>query len=962
MNQRTIFVSTKIHRLPAETFSWNKIQNLSRLFSLIVLFLFRPATGFSQTICNAGGNIALFSNYDGGIININVDQNIPNLIIAISTYEPVQINITGTFSNNVSQVIYAGNNSNQNNNNCNLGNFSTTVTGVNPAIVTVNGPLNPPQVGYTPVHNNGSGGWNGSMVGAAGLCDTTINAGGANTPDELVYYFTNTTGGQLLFHNTQYGCWQNQTYNISGGGNCCIQPPCGKPSTPLITSVVPANCTSTVAVVNLSGLPATGIWTVTALPALAITTGSGSAGAIQGLTSGGTFSFTVKSFSNCPSDPSATITIPSANTVQPAFVINQLGVLNCSNGSVQLSVSPAQPNFGYNWQNGSSQTASLVVSSAGNYSVTVTDQVNGCASASNISVSANTIAPSVSVSALQGLSCTNTSVPVFASSNLQNAVYLWQPSSFSSSSISITNPGNYSLTATNPLNGCASTLAFVISQNISAPSVSVVVSGKLSCTNSLVVLSTFGSTAGLAYKWLPSNIITNTLQVSLPGTYTVQVTNPQNGCSSRFSAIVLKESASDFTVGTTGNLCAGKTITLQASTALSYSWSGPANFTSSLQNPSLENIQSSNSGTYFLTLVSNQGCTYNKILSIRINELPGVNINSDRVEVCEGASFNLSGKGNAISFTWFGPNNFSQLGANLILDNVMISQAGTYTLLVTDSNNCTSSFSRPVIVKTKPESDFQVVKEGSCAPLCIEYSFSPSTAIDSYRWKYNGVSMKDSSLQRFKRCVETGGSNTVSLEATGKNGCSSVSSRTVQYSSKPEVDFVFNPVRPILDENGEVTFQGLSNTGVINDWQWYSKLSDSTLIETKGRKYTQTFGAAGIFPVVLVATDLNNCRDTVVKYITIEDNFNLFVPNSFTPNGDGNNDCFAPKGHGIATYKLEIFNRWGKVIFFSESLGDCWDGTAASNQVADGVYVCKITATDFRSKVHYIAKELVLIK
>jgi gliding motility-associated-like protein len=175
----------------------------------------------AQAVCNASGNLVIFSNYDGGILTINVDQNIPNLVIGICTYEPVQVNIIGPFATNVTQVMYAGFNSTQNNNNCNQGNFPTTINGVPSTITYI---LTTPPVGYTPVHDNGAGSWGGVMIGAAGLCDTTIDAGGVNTPDEIVYYFENTTSANLMFHNTQYGCWLNDTLSLSNGGNCCIDP------------------------------------------------------------------------------------------------------------------------------------------------------------------------------------------------------------------------------------------------------------------------------------------------------------------------------------------------------------------------------------------------------------------------------------------------------------------------------------------------------------------------------------------------------------------------------------------------------------------------------------------------------------------------------------------------------------------------------------------------------------------
>jgi gliding motility-associated-like protein len=185
-------------------------------------------------VCDPNGNLFLLSNYDGGIVTINVDVNIPNLVIGISTYEPVQVTITGPFAANVTQVLYAGMNSNQNNNNCGQGNFTTSVTGVPPNIVTINPPLQPPLVGYIPAHNNGTGQFGGVVIGAAGLCDTTVNTGGVNTPDELVFHFEAQTGASLYAHQTQYACWQNAVVDLSDGGNCCIDV---SPPTPPSTNI-----------------------------------------------------------------------------------------------------------------------------------------------------------------------------------------------------------------------------------------------------------------------------------------------------------------------------------------------------------------------------------------------------------------------------------------------------------------------------------------------------------------------------------------------------------------------------------------------------------------------------------------------------------------------------------------------------------------------------------------------------
>jgi hypothetical protein len=183
---------------------------------LIFAFLFWGVkTGKAQSVCSTSDNLIIYSNYDGGIVTINVDANIPNIKLGICTYEPVRVTIAGPYVSNVTQVVYAGFNSMQNNNNCNQGNFVTSITGVSPSIIQIE---TYPPIGYT--NPNG----HPNMVGSGGSCDTSQAGGGGNTPDEIVYYFQQATGGSLRYHFTQYQCWRNDSYNISAGGNCCIRP------------------------------------------------------------------------------------------------------------------------------------------------------------------------------------------------------------------------------------------------------------------------------------------------------------------------------------------------------------------------------------------------------------------------------------------------------------------------------------------------------------------------------------------------------------------------------------------------------------------------------------------------------------------------------------------------------------------------------------------------------------------
>lgn len=182
---------------------------MKTLLLSICLVLFSSYV-YSQT-CNPTGNIVVYSNYDGGIININCDVNIPNLKIGICTYEAVEINITGAYVGNVTEVLYAGYIGT--NDNCGVGVTSTSINGVSPAITDV---LFAPPVTYSDP--------NGYPYIICGYSCGTGSQGGCNTSIQVAEYFIDTFGGSLRSFNTQYNCWEDQTVLISQGG-CCGAPP-----------------------------------------------------------------------------------------------------------------------------------------------------------------------------------------------------------------------------------------------------------------------------------------------------------------------------------------------------------------------------------------------------------------------------------------------------------------------------------------------------------------------------------------------------------------------------------------------------------------------------------------------------------------------------------------------------------------------------------------------------------------
>ena len=347
---------------------------MNRIYKLIILLaIILNGKSFSQ-ICNAGGNLVIYSNYDGGIITVNCDVNIPNIKIGICTYEAAEIHIIGSFSNNVTGVIYAGYDGT--NDNCNLGVTATSILNVSASIATVN--VYPSVGPYTPVHDNG----NSSMVGCY-QCDTTTSSGGVNSPDEVVYYFLNAFPGSVLrSHHTQYNCWSPTTFNMTAGGNCCITPAssttCVPPATPTnVTSAANLNvCAGSAATLAVNS-STTVNWYATNTSTALIGIGTSF---ISSTLSAGNYTYYAASVNSC----STSVRVPISVTVNPLPSLTVSATSSICAGQVAtITVSGANT---YSWS--TSQTTSIISVSPGAttvYTVTGTSTSN-CKNTVTVSV------------------------------------------------------------------------------------------------------------------------------------------------------------------------------------------------------------------------------------------------------------------------------------------------------------------------------------------------------------------------------------------------------------------------------------------------------------------------------------------------------------------------------------------------------------------------------------------------
>jgi len=112
-------------------------------------------------------------------------------------------------------------------------------------------------------------------------------------------------------------------------------------------------------------------------------------------------------------------------------------------------------------------------------------------------------------------------------------------------------------------------------------------------------------------------------------------------------------------------------------------------------------------------------------------------------------------------------------------------------------------------------------------------------------------------------------------------------------------------------------------------------------------------------------TNQFGCSDDTSETVIVDPEFTFFIPNAFTPNGDGKNDFFFGTGIGITSYQIWIFDRWGNLIFTADDINHGWDGTVQgkSGQICqEDVYVWKVALTDVFDKKHKYIGHVSLIK
>jgi gliding motility-associated-like protein len=602
----------------------------------------------------------------------------------------------------------------------------------------------------------------------------------------------------------------------------------------------------------------------------------------------GTYSLTATSNINgCSSTNSVTV---DDQTAAPLVTIASPSVITCAN-NVTLAGSTSLTNYTAAWTgpvggiSGSTSNINAIVTLPGTYALTITNNLTGCTGSASTTVSSNKTAPNISVNGTPAnLTCSSTTVTLSSSSTTSNATFLWTGpagatiTNANSPTPTVDKAGTYTLTVTDPVNGCTSTGTVTVSASTTAPSAPVILApADLTCSKTTTDLVVSPTPSNVNYLWTTAgtgtitNPTSSTATVNNIGTYTVTITDRTNGCTNQANVTVSKNSTSPIPAITGGPYqitCSAPSLVLDgsSSTGINPTWTA-SNGGNIAANGNTTRPTVDAAGTYTLTTTdATSGCTASTSVAVSAaTSLPTYSVNTlpDAI-TCSKSTVTLSGQplqaGN--TFTWTAsPGHIvsGETGFNPIVD-----QAGYYIFEVT--NPTTGCSSKVVVIvkekKTAPILSVATPATITCSTTQVQLTASTTSTNVSYAWTVSdGGSLKSGTENTQSPIALTKGSYTVLLTDID-NSCTSTQTVEVdKNTTEPQVSIDQNPAQ-INCTNNKVTLTGSSSTsGVSYKWRTtgtgniYNPTLASTPVDNDGDYY------------LTVTNPVNGCTNTASVHV-----------------------------------------------------------------------------------------------
>ncbi len=515
-------------------------------------------------------------------------------------------------------------------------------------------------------------------------------------------------------------------------------------TTPVTVASSTGSLTCSSASVNLNSSLAGANYTWTAPGGSSIASGTNSQNAI-GLGSGTYTLLVVNPTNGC--SVTAT-TAANINTVSPITSASTAGSITCVTNTINLTSVLAGANYTWTAPGGASITSGINSQNAvgqglGTYTLIVQNITNGCTSTVVTSANQNTTTPTITMPSSQTITCLSPTVSLVGSAVPSSCTPVWTggvcggSTSYSATACS---PNIYTLTVTNPANGCANSETVSVLPSSGIPIVTASNTGSITCTNLSVGISASTTMTPVSYSWSGPGAIVGSSSpngtVTVGGIYQCVVSNTITGCTSTVTTLVnTNTTIPTTTINVSGILtCSISSVTLtgaSTSTATTNLWNTGA---------TTQSISVNVPGPCTLTVTdSSNGCSFTTSTTVTQNTLSplGLNAGTNQTLTCSSTSVALNGSitspTNAI-INWTGA---GVCGPVSSLTSTVCS-AGVYTLTATDgSNGCASTstvqiFSNPG-APTATISSSALVLDCNNASQSVTVTSTPSSNV-TYTW------------------------------------------------------------------------------------------------------------------------------------------------------------------------------------------------------------------------------------
>ncbi|MCC7246008.1 MAG: hypothetical protein IT269_10035, partial [Saprospiraceae bacterium] len=468
----------------------------------------------------------------------------------------------------------------------------------------------------------------------------------------------------------------------------------------------------------------------------------------------------------------ATITVTD-NTVPPGVMVIS-DSMNCISTSAFLQGSSGTAGVNYLWSGPGITPANQflqnpTVNVPGTYTLVVTNPVNSCTSAGTAIVAADNQPPGAALSNAT-LNCNVASTVLTPVTNgVSGVTYLWTGPGITAANQSLQNQtvstgGTFTVTVTNPVNGCTSTASATVAKDVEIPTANAGVDQQITCLAPNITLNGAGSatTGPVSYSWTgpgitPANQNVANPTVNTAGTYILTIQNGTNFCSKTDTVTVVSNAVLPDAVAGTDQLltCADTVVTLNSngsSQGANYTatWTGPG-ITPANQNQ--YNPQVEVNGVYTIQILNtDNGCTQTDQVTVNINTTaPTANAGNNQLLTCTTTNgVTLSGNGIPanVTYLWTGPG----VGANNeTQQNPQVTVAGLYTVQITNpANGCTDT----ATVQVTQDANVPVANAGpdpviNCTVSVVDINASASTMGGNitYEWSGPGINATNINVQ-----------------------------------------------------------------------------------------------------------------------------------------------------------------------------------------------------------------------